>query len=59
MIFFQDLTEQNLRIDLMSAQLETEKKKAAFYEKVGQAMDAGTTTVEIRSPSLGDFHIPM
>ena len=43
----------------MSAQLETEKKKAAFYEKVGQAMDAGTTTVEIRSPSLGDFHIPM
>ena len=43
----------------MSAQLETEKKKASFYEKVGDAMDAGTTTLEIRSPSLGDFHVPM
>ena len=57
--FFQDLKEQNLRIELMSAQVETEKKKAAFYEKVGHGMDAGTTTIEITSPSFGDFHVPM
>ena len=49
----QDLAEGELRMELMRAQIETEKRKAAFYEKAGMAIEDGSSFLEIRSPSQG------
>ncbi len=40
-------------MELMRAQLETEKRKAAFYDRARLAIEDGSCFLEIRSPTQG------